>query len=149
MIGVTVDFWIRLLFGHLVGDYIFQSESMALKKSGSYRVCALHCAIYTASVAAWLVPEMIGSALATAAFIAIVFCSHFAIDKSPLVQKLLGKIGARTFERAAKVVPSKEISEVSKQFYVAFTAIVHAVADNTLHFIVMYVGLAIINAVPW
>ena len=149
MIGVAVDFWVRLLLGHLAGDYIFQSAKMALKKSSSYRVCAAHCAAYTATMAAWLSYELAFSTVPALIFLAIVFCSHFVLDKTHVVQWMLDKTGARTFKSAGAYREKSQEHEIYKQFYVAFTAIVHAVADNTMHFILLYLGLLAINAVPW
>lgn len=149
MIDITVDFWVRLLLGHLAGDYIFQSASMALNKSRSYRVCAMHCAAYTATMAMWLSYELVFSTIPTVFFLAIVFCSHFVLDKTSVVQWILGKMGARTFKSAGMYRENSPEHEIYKQFYVAFTAIIHAVADNTLHFILLYLELLAMSVVPW
>lgn len=38
------------LVGHLVGDYILQNDYLANGKKKSSFICALHCALWTASV---------------------------------------------------------------------------------------------------
>jgi hypothetical protein len=147
MIGGTVDFWIRLVLGHCTGDYGLQTAKMALGKGKSWRACAWHCTVYTASVAAWLIPEALQSPVPYIAFIAIVFASHLVLDKTPVVQWWLKKIGSRTFENAETYSAVKETRDIYKQFYVAFAAIVHAVLDNALHFLLMYLGLIAIGSI--
>lgn len=146
MFDTSADFYVRLLLGHLMGDYVFQTSRMALGKSKSCKTCSVHCLVYTLSVAIWLLPEILGSWSSTVIFLLIVFASHFVIDKSPFVQILLGKIGARTFKSTLEYCTSKDNAEIEKIFYVAFTSVVHAVADNTIHFIILYLAMTILKA---
>src|SRR5271157_5371666 len=133
MFAVTLDFWIRLALGHCLGDYGLQTTKMALGKSKSWRKCTWHCIAYTFAIAIWLVPEAFQAIYYYIAFLCIVFATHLAIDKTPIIQWWLKKIGARTFENAAAQSSDTSIPGVSREFYISFTAIVHAVFDNAIH----------------
>lgn len=68
------------LLAHLVGDYIFQSGWMALKKSKVSWICAFHCLTYTFPFAfvtqSWLA-------------LAVIFASHFMIDRWGLARYVI------------------------------------------------------------
>lgn len=127
----TGDQLARLLLGHLVGDYLLQNDWMALNKKKRLPVAAIHCAIWTASVVTF-VPELLG-VIPTAA----VFASHLLLDATDVVNRWLRLIRGRSYERAAAYV-EQDHPELYKRFYVAYTALVQAVADNTLHMLLLY-----------
>ena len=128
---LTADQLARLLLGHLLGDYLLQNNWMALNKKKHVGVAALHSAIWTACVVV-LVPEFLG-VLPTAA----VFLSHLILDATDVVNRWLGLIGGRSFE-SARAYTDHDNPELYKRFYVAYTALVQAVADNTLHLLFLY-----------
>jgi len=115
------DIFARIVFGHLVGDYLLQNKSMALKKSekgfNSIFWCTLHCLIYTTSMCLFLRtlnPLVIFS----------IFITHWLIDRWSLASKWLKLIRGRNFLEA--YLSGNEID-------VAFSCLVYAVVDNTIH----------------
>ena len=116
--------FILALFGHLIGDYLLQSKWMALTKSApgpeGVKACTIHVAIYTVAVCA-----LVGTA--SPLFAIAVFAPHWIIDRGSLASWWLKLIRGRTFEDArANTTPTRE-------FDIAFTAIVYTVTDNTMH----------------
>lgn len=41
----------NLIVGHMIGDYFLQNTWMALNKTKNSYICALHCLLYTLSIA--------------------------------------------------------------------------------------------------
>lgn len=70
---------LSLLALHFLGDFILQSDWMALNKSKAWDVLFIHCAVYSACFFAWG-PH----------FMALTFVLHFAVDfcTSRLTSKL-------------------------------------------------------------
>jgi len=66
-----------LLLGHLVGDYIFQTDWMATRKKQQSLPCLLHCLLY--ALAVWLFTGWPAWALG------VVVASHFVVDRTGLV----------------------------------------------------------------
>jgi hypothetical protein len=128
---LTGDQFARLLLGHLVGDYLLQNNWMALNKKKRIWVAAVHCAIWTAGVVAF-VPELLG-VVPTAA----VFASHLLLDATDIVDRWLKIIRGRCME-SVLAYTEQDHSELHKRFYVAYTALVQAVADNALHLLFLY-----------
>jgi len=128
---LTGDQFARLLLGHLVGDYLLQNNWMALNKKRSLPAASAHCAIWTASVVAF-VPELLGVLP-----VAAVFASHLLLDATDVVDRWLRLIGGRS-TRSVQAYMEEDHPELYKRFYVAYTALVQAVADNTLHLVLLY-----------
>lgn len=124
------DVYWRLLMGHLVGDYMLQSKLMATTKGQANNAdgwlwCTLHCMIYSASVcvALW------NSSLV---LFCLVFLSHFFIDRFSLGGAWLKMTGGRTFESAILE------DEPKRSFSIAFSCIMYAVVDNTMHLLLVW-----------
>ena len=68
----------ELLLGHLAGDYLLQTDWMAKNKSGNdlagWLAAFIHCILYTFAVCLFMSNFQL-------IWIAVVFCSHFFIDK--------------------------------------------------------------------
>lgn len=127
--AIMEDIYIRLLLGHLFGDYMFQTKKMALTKSekgpkGAI-TCAFHSAVYSFTVMAFLWKFSV-------LIFALVFLSHYPIDRWGLASKWLDFIKGRSFIRAY----------VSKEAYreidLSFSCIVYTVVDNTMHFFLLW-----------
>lgn len=118
-----------LLFGHLVGDYLLQNRWMALNKGKntlfSHAVCTLHCLIYTVAVALFTCWDPL--------WLALVFTTHFVIDKFSLGEMWLRSINGHSFHRFFQ--ETKEVNPES-----AVSALVYTVVDNTLHLLIMVYG---------
>lgn len=60
---------LALLTTHFIGDFLLQSNWMAVNKSKRWGVLALHCLIYSACFSPWGLK-----------FVALVFALHFVTD---------------------------------------------------------------------
>jgi hypothetical protein len=68
-----------LLAAHLLGDFVLQTEDMARRKPGDWRVRALHVSVYCTPflLLAWLYgPALTRSAL----FLVLLWVTHFLTD---------------------------------------------------------------------
>lgn len=121
-----------LLLGHLAGDYLFQSKAMALGKTDKgwrgWSICIAHCVIYTLAVCVSLWDFR-------PAVMAIVFFSHLPIDRWSLASVWLKIINGRDI--AAAYLSREKTREID----IAFSCLVYAVVDNTLHLILMWLAL--------
>lgn len=124
------ELFIYALLGHLVGDYIFQTKTMALTKSTEgkkgARVCTIHVLIYTASVC------LLWGILDPVVWL-MVGIPHWIIDRYSLASMWLKIIKGRTFESALAT------QEPLRQFDIAFTSLVYAVVDNTFHLLCLVI----------
>jgi hypothetical protein len=78
------------IVGHLVGDYLLQNDWMALHKKASSLRCAIHCALWTASVmlfAGWRSPVVA----------AVLFATHFAQDRTGVIRWSMRMAGQEQF----------------------------------------------------
>ena len=123
------DLFARIVLGHLTGDYLFQSKLMALKKSekglAGLLWCTFHCFIYTVSVCLflWTVNPLI---------VALIFLSHWPLDRWSLASKWLKLIRGRDF------IQAYASREQYRDIDLAFSCLVYAVADNTMHLILLW-----------
>ncbi len=124
--------FILAILGHLVGDYLLQSKWMALTKSQpgveGFRACTIHVALYTIAVCA-----LVGTL--SPVFAIAVFVPHWIIDRWSLASGWLKVIGGRTFEAA------RGNTGRSRDFDIAFTAIVYTVTDNTMHALCLWAAV--------
>lgn len=68
-----------ILVSHWLADFVCQSDHMAINKSKSNKVLALHCLVYTVVVTLLLLPFLpLTSAIAV--FALITFALHFCTD---------------------------------------------------------------------
>ncbi len=147
------DLIFRMLLGHLVGDYIFQNNYMALnKKNKGWKgllACFVHCAIYTITVIGFTVVDFINGDNPNLYMIYIVgiFLSHFIIDRSSIIENYFKLIKGRSWKRFSKIyneLPKSYINHsVELSAEITFISLVQTMADNTLHILMMY-GLFVI-----
>jgi hypothetical protein len=135
------DFLFRLVLGHLVGDYLLQSLRQALNKKKSVWICLEHCLTYTLSVCFFTMQfwwEL--SRYKITIIIVGVFLSHFVLDYTDLVNKWLHHMKSRSYERTEEYVKSlsEDTRDALTDYARAYTALVQAIADNTLHLFFMY-----------
>ena len=124
--------FIKLLFGHVFGDYFLQSNVMAENKNKKGLKgavwCTIHCLIYTASVCLFLWTINIWVAL-------IVFITHWPIDRWSLAQKWMDLVKSRNIMRKFQSKnPYRDIQLV-------FSCIVYIAVDNFSHLILMFYSL--------
>jgi len=123
------ELFIRAVLGHLVGDYLLQGRTMALKKSEKgWRGalwCTFHSLIYTFSVCLFLLTS-------DPLIICLVFLSHWPIDRWSLGSKWLKMIQGRDFVNA--YLSKEKYREID----ISFSCLVYTVVDNTLHLILLW-----------
>ena len=131
-----LDLLFRMLIGHLIGDYIFQNNWMALNKKTNWIAGVAHCLVWTLCVVAW-VPEIAKSTYSIWIIFAI-FISHIVLDATNFVDNLLDFLGGRSYKSAEKYCAREDIPDFKKAYMRCYTAIIQTVADNTLHLIFLY-----------
>ena len=123
------ELFILAAFGHLIGDYLFQTKAMALRKSDEgptgIAVCTVHAIVYTIAVCL-----MIGT-LDPLVWV-LIGAPHWIIDRWSLGNKWLKLIRGRTFEGAYHA------TDAYREFDIAFTCIVYTVVDNTFHLLSLW-----------
>jgi hypothetical protein len=140
-----MDFFAKLILGHLVGDYVFQNTWMAMNKSGSSFKCFIHCLIYTASVCLIMFDFRIS-------WIVLVFLSHYFIDRYSLADKWLYFFKSRSLKdflaNGEKNIPEGD-NKWKWNYYglrAGFTSFVYIATDNTFHLLLMYYGYLLLRS---
>jgi hypothetical protein len=117
----------ELLLGHLAGDYLLQTDWMAKNKSGNdlagWLAAFIHCILYTFAVCLFMSNFQL-------IWIAVVFCSHFFIDKFAFAKWYLKHIKGMELDDYRW--------EYHGELHAGFTAVVYTVTDNTMHLILMW-----------
>lgn len=126
----------EMALGHLVGDYLVQNNWMALNKKRNdvigWTACTIHCILYTLAVCTIMWHWSLS-------WIAIVFLSHFIIDKTNIIDRYLLLIGGRSLK---KFIDNKDNKVYSSYTVISagFTALCYTIADNTFHLLIMWIG---------
>ena len=126
----------ELLLGHLVGDYLLQTEDMAINKSKNtnhgWAAAFIHCFIYTWAIClfTWKFDLL---------WFVLVFASHFFIDKFALANYYMHYIKGKSM----KDYVNKDIlvgTRTTRYDIIegGFTTIVYTVCDNTMHLLLMW-----------
>lgn len=87
---MQVDFGTMIL-SHLVGDYLFQTDSMAANKRTSTPWAAAHCMVYTALIASFGQPIFEDPNFGAPALL-FIFATHFLLDRYGLARYLMHKV---------------------------------------------------------
>jgi len=123
-------YWFLLaMLGHLIGDFLLQPKSWALRKSErgktGFWYCTVHVMVYTAAVCAMLRTYK-------PVVILLVYIPHWLIDRYSLASFWLKLIRGRTFEGAYTS------TDKYREFDIVFTSIVYTVTDATLHLLCLW-----------
>lgn len=80
-----------ILIGHLLGDFVFQSDPIAKRKGSSSYYCAIHCLVYTLmmTVAVDTYCVVYGESLWPIWAWATIFLTHYVIDRNDLASHLM------------------------------------------------------------
>ena len=133
-----MELFILLLFGHLLGDYLFQNDWMARQKKEKLIPCMIHCIIYTLTVFILLIPLLWHKhPFVSVAIIICIFLSHIILDATHLIDRWFRFTRGRSWTRLEAFRANKDM-EMEKIARVVYTALVQTVADNTIHLILMY-----------
>jgi len=124
----------NILLGHLVGDYLLQNKWMAIGKSSNFCNCCIHVLVYTFSVLIFTSFDLLWAMS--------IFLPHFLIDRYSLADKWLSFINSRSLGdfilNGKQNIPQNMDFENYHVLRGGFTALVYAVADNTLHLICLW-----------
>jgi hypothetical protein len=146
---MTTDLFATILFGHFLGDYMFQPRRMAREKGKSNFVCLLHVSIYTFVMLLVLLWQgFIGyDEPVVWSFLAILFGTHYLIDRYHLADYYLQYVhgaGLRAYAGNADVkgidgegnieygIDSQDVLRGS------FETIIYVVIDNGWHIFLVY-----------
>ena len=103
----------EILIGHLIGDYVLQTDWMASNKKRwdliGWLSCIIHCLVWTLSIS-----FMVG--FKTLDVIILLFLSHLIIDKTNIVKFYLN-----TF----RIMPEPDLWKI-------------IIVDNTFHLLIVY-----------
>ena len=141
----------QMLLGHLVADYLFQNEWMAMNKSQNtyvgWNAALIHCIIYTLAVCLfmWKFDNL---------WVMIVFLTHFPIDKFALANVYMHYIKGKSMKNYVKkddwmgdIKYAPIAKKVLNRYDIlegGFTSIVYTVTDNTMHILLMYIAYQIL-----
>lgn len=124
-----LNIFIAAMLGHFVADYLFQPRAMALKKSekgwSGFGYCLLHCFIYVLAVA-------IFTGKFQPIFLALVFLSHFPIDRWSFATHWLKLI------RGRDLIDAHNSKSRYREIEISFAALVYTVTDNTMHIVLLW-----------
>ena len=113
-----------LFVSHLVGDYFFQTDWMAINKTRmdpkGWLACLVHSIVYSLTIVLVMMWGRTVSAIGYAFL--MVFLTHFPIDKFSLGKYLLKLKG-------------NDITRTDALFWIVYIAV-----DNTSHLILMALG---------
>ncbi|AZO95270.1 DUF3307 domain-containing protein [Halocella sp. SP3-1] len=109
----------NIILGHMIGDYLFQSDWMAInkKKSGLAGLipCIVHCLIWTISVFLFIGEYRL-------IFFCMLFLSHFILDRTNFVKWYLKRF---------KIMPNPTFWKI-------------VIVDNTLHLLMIFLVLKVV-----
>ena len=110
----------NIILGHMIGDYLLQSDWMAInkKKKGITGLipCLVHCLIWTISV------YVFGFISTNSLLIfALLFLSHFVLDRTNFV---------KWYCNVTKIMPNPSMWKI-------------IIVDNTLHLLMIYLIMMI------
>lgn len=123
----------KFFIAHVVGDYLFQNDWMALHKGRKspyhfkWQSLVAHSLIYG-------VPFLI--AFGSIKVYAIVVLLHGIFDYFPLTSEWLEGIGGRSVAKAACYPP--HLPNTHMALYASFTVLVYGWADFAIHFLTTY-----------
>lgn len=124
-------FFLRLVLGHFIGDWMFQTQWMA---SNKYKVgsvgtvaCLTHTSIYSITLLLFMIspgfiPDPVFTYSEVTGLFGVIFVSHYMIDRIGL-----GERWAKLLGRNALLVSN---TTVTKTLYVLICIVI----DHTMHF---------------
>lgn len=123
------------LLGHLVGDYLLQSQWMAFTKSQKglrgFVACTIHVFLYTLAVSLFLQTK-------DPLVWILIFIPHWIIDRWSLGEYWLRLIRGRTYKEILSLSDG-----LSRDFKIAFYAPVYMVVDNTFHMLSLWLVIVL------
>ena len=159
---------LALILGHMAGDYLFQSDKMALNKSGDYLNnlskrtgitgftnsgwCTLHCVIYAICVATFVIIDgwrcsydnLSTAALSWLMVYTVAYATHYPIDRYSFGWTWMKWFGQTKFSDTYYIDDDDSIPVITS-LRALFVPLVYVAIDNTLHLILMWVALSVLG----
>ena len=157
---------LALIFGHLVGDYFFQSADMGINKDkpghiGNY-CCVKHCIVYSFWITvfvliggwrlgdsllelmgAFAIPIQLSPVIySTAVVFVIGFITHYPIDRYSLAKYWIKMIKQSNFDNTP-LFPRGNNKRIN--YRSLFIPIIYVVIDNGFHLILMWLFLSMLG----
>lgn len=127
---------------HLIGDYVFQTEQMAVRKLGSWRWAVFHALAY--SLPFFLYLGVINGSW-TAGWLAwfVIFSTHAVIDRLAIAKTICRIKNLVWF--GSDVPEREEVTGygIETPPFIRFWLVV--IVDNTLHLIINHIALNYLN----
>ncbi|SEL79616.1 DUF3307 domain-containing protein [Paenibacillus sp. OK003] len=117
-LNLNIELLATLIIGHLIGDYLLQTDNQAMRKQDEWLPLLLHCFVYTCTLAI-LSYLLLGVYNWTMVF--IIFVSHILIDKGDIV---------RWWTKRIKGINNPETNSIKS---------VLASIDQTFHYLVIFI----------
>ncbi len=120
------------LLCHLVGDYLLQTERMALNKSKDSLICITHCITYSLPFAYFLHLSY--------ASVLLIFSSHFILDRFSLA-----KFFCKFRNMYVDCIDEHKVCEITglrSDRIESIKWLVYIVTDNTFHLLCNYLAIA-------
>ena len=126
----------EIFLGLLAGDYLSQSEATAKRKSekgwDGVRICTVHCLIVTICICLFIWSSTSFAVAFNPLLVALIFLTHWPIDRWSLGAKWLKLIHGRDIMRA--FLSKEKYREIDLNF----SCLVYKEVDNALHLILMW-----------
>ncbi|MBX0290964.1 DUF3307 domain-containing protein [Hymenobacter sp. HSC-4F20] len=111
---------------HLLGDYVLQSDKMAVNKTSSHKWAFIHALLYAIGFA-WIVPSVWAWL--------VIFGTHFLIDRYRLA-----KYWVRFYNQVSVLEAGPFGYPADKPPFIAFWLMV--IIDNTMHLLINFLAIA-------
>ena len=115
------------VISHLMGDYLFQNNWMALNKGTRWLPLVVHSAIYAV---------MFGVAFHSVKLVPAIFVAHAVLDRLPVTELWLRFIHGRSL-RSVSCMPFQSLcgaTPATSMIYSGFTTVVYCVVDFLIHY---------------
>lgn len=134
-----IELFVKALLGHMIGDYLWQNQWMAIGKSQpgwrGHLACTVHVIAYTIAV-------MLATGLYTWPMFLGVAIPHWIIDRWSLGKKWINLKNSvpmdEIWERGPVCAQAPPDLMQRNVWKLAFAAPVYIANDNTMHFICLY-----------
>jgi len=134
-----MDWFIYLLFGHLIGEFLLQNSWMTHNKKLGPKACFAHSFVYTFSICLFLLatPHIHAIDKKFALLALIIFSAHFLMDAFWVVDwwfKKLEVFSCYNLEIAKRLTHTDSI-------FISFGTFYYIVAENTLNLLIAWMAV--------
>ena len=127
-----------LIFGHFIGEYLFQNSWMRLNKKLIFKACLAKCIMYTLVVCLSLAlcPEV---PKVTTNMIIGIFIGHWVLDRYRFIDVWLKLLDIPSWDSIN--IPFDSHSKIHNVIMIAFGTFTYEVADNISKLLVLFITI--------